>query len=252
MYRLFPAITIISSWILFRTPVLLHLGKNGTTIRQQNMQAIQAPSLLGASLKPHRTKRKRTQMPVKQRSDMLTYFFVHFSAQLCPTTCAWVLDLKNWTSQLETFVHAGTNGDKRCLDTAELLIVNYQPWSTLVNLGQLGQPRSAAFSSSLTGFSFYAWPSNEAKYSHEVHLTLEGIEGTLRHMERMEGSAMWCGSAGPSQYRCLFFLFLFTSASFRRVRFRLATAWLLQNENGRESKLIIDCQVYLKYPIQYT
>lgn len=175
MSRLFPAITIISSWILFRTPVLLHLGKNGTTIRQQNMQAIQAPSLLGASLKPHKTKRKRTQMPVKQRSDMLTYFFVHFSAQLCPTTCAWVLDLKNWTSQLETFVHAGTNGDKRCLDTADLLIVNYQPWSTLVNLGPrlfllpwptflstLGLPMRQNILMKFT------WPSKELKELYDI------------------------------------------------------------------------------------
>lgn len=71
--------------------------------------------------------------------------------------------------------------------------------STLVDLGQLGQPRSAAFSSSLTDFSFYAWPSNEAKYSHEVHLTLEGIEGTLRHMVPQDH---------PSTGASFFFFFL--------------------------------------------
>ena len=156
----------------------LHLGKMGPPFVSKTCRRYRhLPSLEQVS-NPTKQKRKRTQMPVKQRSDMLAHFFVHFGAQLCPTTCAWVLDLKNWTSQLETFVHAGTNGDKRCLDTAELLIVNYQPWSTLVNLVNLG-PRLfllpwPTFLSTLglptrqNILMKFTWPSKEWKELYDI------------------------------------------------------------------------------------
>ena len=83
----------------------------------------------------HKKERKRTQM-LSNRDLTCWYIFgiflVHFSAQLCLTTCAWGLDWRNWTSKFETIVHAGKNGYKQRRVTGELSTVNDQSYSTLV------------------------------------------------------------------------------------------------------------------------
>ena len=163
-------------------------------------------------------------MPVKQCQTAIWHADMFFSVQLG--------------------FRANTNGYKWCLGTAEMLTLK---WSTLVILGP--RPFLLPWPTFLSTLGLPARQNILMKFTWP-----EGIQALS-----IATHGRWCNvvrvlqdhpSTGDD--RCLFFLFLFTSASFRRVRFRLAAAWLLQNENGRESKLIIECQVYLKYTTQYT